>query len=130
MQAGYGMYYQDEGLGNQYGAAQSAPFVYSITAITQPGAGRITWSNPFPAASVQKQGFSTRPRDWPVERFNYVGVNDPAGDDLAIAIAGEQRKVQSAERRKLHELGAVGVIAKPFDPLRLANEVAALAGWR
>ncbi|PYV08321.1 MAG: hypothetical protein DMG07_26160 [Acidobacteria bacterium] len=89
VRAGYGMYYQDEGLGNQYGAAQSAPFVYSITAITQPGAGRITWSNPFPAASVQKQGFSTRPRDWPVERFqqwNFT-IEREVGWNSAVSLA-------------------------------------------
>src|SRR5439155_19494209 len=89
VRAGYGMYYQDEGLGNQYGAAQSAPFVYSIAAITQPGAGRITWSNPFPAASVQKQGFSTRPRDWPVERFqqwNFT-IEREVGWNSAVSLA-------------------------------------------
>ena len=32
-------------------------------------------------------------------------------------------KVQASDRRKLSELGARGIIAKPFDPMSLANEV-------
>lgn len=39
-------------------------------------------------------------------------------------------KVQGEERRELTELGAVGVIAKPFDPMRLPAEVAALLDWQ
>jgi CheY-like chemotaxis protein len=38
-------------------------------------------------------------------------------------------KVQAGDRRKLGDLGALGIIAKPFDPMRLALEIAALAGW-
>ena len=38
-------------------------------------------------------------------------------------------KVQAADRRKLTALGALGIIAKPFDPMRLAEEIGALAGW-
>jgi two-component system alkaline phosphatase synthesis response regulator PhoP len=38
-------------------------------------------------------------------------------------------KVQAADRGSLRSLGALGIIAKPFDPLRLAEEIAALAGW-
>ena len=38
-------------------------------------------------------------------------------------------KVQASERRRLQELGAVGIIAKPFDPMQLANEVARLLHW-
>jgi len=38
-------------------------------------------------------------------------------------------KVQKADYSALRELGALGVIAKPFDPMRLAEEIAALAGW-
>lgn len=32
-------------------------------------------------------------------------------------------KVQASDRRKLSELGARGIISKPFDPMSLANEV-------
>lgn len=39
-------------------------------------------------------------------------------------------KVQPAERKRLSELGARGIIAKPFEPLTLADQVAALIGGR
>ena len=38
-------------------------------------------------------------------------------------------KVQSSERRSLEELGARGVIAKPFDPTRIAALVRSILGW-
>ena len=38
-------------------------------------------------------------------------------------------KVQAADRRRFDELGVAAVIAKPFDPLTLADEVAAALGW-
>ncbi|HEY9845049.1 MAG TPA: response regulator [Candidatus Caenarcaniphilales bacterium] len=38
-------------------------------------------------------------------------------------------KVQSADRHHLHELGVTGIIAKPFDPLNLSHQVAAVLGW-
>ena len=38
-------------------------------------------------------------------------------------------KVQPAERRRWEGLGVAGVLAKPFDPLRLADEVSDLLGW-
>ena len=37
-------------------------------------------------------------------------------------------KAQTADVERLKALGAVGVIAKPFDPLRLPDELAALIG--
>ena len=37
-------------------------------------------------------------------------------------------KAQRAERERLNALGAAGVIAKPFDPLRLADELAQTLG--
>ncbi|WP_123816471.1 response regulator [Myceligenerans xiligouense] len=39
-------------------------------------------------------------------------------------------KVQRAERRRYEGLGVAGVLAKPFDPLTLADHVAGLLGWR
>ena len=39
-------------------------------------------------------------------------------------------KVQAADRRRFDELGVAAVIAKPFDPLTLADEVAEILGWR
>ena len=38
-------------------------------------------------------------------------------------------KVQAAERRRLEELGAAGVVAKPFDPMSLATELSTALGW-
>jgi len=35
-------------------------------------------------------------------------------------------KAQAAEKRQLFELGAVGVVQKPFDPMELAYQVAEL----
>ncbi len=39
-------------------------------------------------------------------------------------------KVQPADRRRLADLGACGVLAKPFDPLSLSDQVAALLSQR
>src|SRR5215813_14131789 len=38
-------------------------------------------------------------------------------------------KVQAADRRQFAELGVKGVIAKPFDPLKLAEEMSRILGW-
>ena len=38
-------------------------------------------------------------------------------------------KVQSADRRRLSDLGALGILSKPFDPMRLAADIASIAGW-
>ena len=38
-------------------------------------------------------------------------------------------KPVAAERSRLEALGARGVIAKPFDPLALPGQMAALLGW-
>jgi CheY-like chemotaxis protein len=35
-------------------------------------------------------------------------------------------KVQPADRRRLHALGAAGVIAKPFDPTQLSQQLRAI----
>src|SRR5438445_331364 len=39
-------------------------------------------------------------------------------------------KVQSADVRKFTQLGVRGVIAKPFDPLKLADEIDQLLDWK
>jgi CheY-like chemotaxis protein len=39
-------------------------------------------------------------------------------------------KVQAAELRRWDDLGVAGVIAKPFDPVRLPEQFAELLGWR
>lgn len=38
-------------------------------------------------------------------------------------------KVQASDYRRYSEMGITGTIAKPFEPLELANQVAHLLGW-
>lgn len=38
-------------------------------------------------------------------------------------------KVQSAEQRRFAEVGATAMIAKPFNPMTLADQVAEILGW-
>jgi CheY-like chemotaxis protein len=38
-------------------------------------------------------------------------------------------KVQPAERRRYEDLAVAGVLAKPFDPLALPDEIADVLGW-
>lgn len=38
-------------------------------------------------------------------------------------------KVQAADQKQLTALGAAGIIAKPFDPLTLADTVASILRW-
>jgi CheY-like chemotaxis protein len=38
-------------------------------------------------------------------------------------------KVQPADRRRFDDLGVAGVLNKPFDPMTLADQVAAVLGW-
>jgi CheY-like chemotaxis protein len=52
---------------------------------------------------------------------------DPATADIPVVFL--TAKVQAAERRRLEELGAAGVVAKPFDPMTLAGELSAAFGW-
>ncbi|MCU1372755.1 MAG: response regulator receiver protein, partial [Actinomycetia bacterium] len=52
---------------------------------------------------------------------------DPATADIPVVFL--TAKVQSIERRRLEELGAAGVVAKPFDPMTLAGELSAAFGW-
>lgn len=39
-------------------------------------------------------------------------------------------KVQASDRRRYEELGVRGAIAKPFNPLQLASQIAALLDWK
>jgi CheY-like chemotaxis protein len=38
-------------------------------------------------------------------------------------------KTRPAERDRLMDLGVAGVLAKPFDPMALPEQVAHLLGW-
>lgn len=37
--------------------------------------------------------------------------------------------IQAIERERFRELGAVGILAKPFDPMNLATQVRECLGW-
>jgi CheY-like chemotaxis protein len=53
--------------------------------------------------------------------------SDPATRDIPVIFL--TAKVQAADRRRFSELGVRSMIAKPFDPLRLAIDVAAALQW-
>jgi CheY-like chemotaxis protein len=50
---------------------------------------------------------------------------DTAGIPIILLTA----KVQPADRRRFDDLGVAGVLAKPFDPMELAAQVAGVLGW-
>jgi CheY-like chemotaxis protein len=50
-------------------------------------------------------------------------------ETAAIPVILLTAKVQPADRRRLEALGVAGVLAKPFDPMELANQVSAVLGW-
>lgn len=52
---------------------------------------------------------------------------DPLTRDIPVVFL--TAKTQAAERTRLAELGAVGILDKPFDPLKLAGDVAATLCW-
>jgi len=53
--------------------------------------------------------------------------SDPATRDIPVLFL--TAKAQTAERTRLAELGAAGVLTKPFDPLTLPGEVASALHW-
>lgn len=48
----------------------------------------------------------------------------------AIPVVILTAKTQAADRSVFAGLGVAGVLAKPFDPMTLADEVAQVLGWR
>ncbi len=52
---------------------------------------------------------------------------DPHTRDIPVILL--TAKLQGADRRQFAELGVVAVLAKPFDPLTLAGQVAEALGW-
>jgi CheY-like chemotaxis protein len=52
---------------------------------------------------------------------------DPATRDIPVVFL--TAKAQTADRARLAQLGAAGILTKPFDPLKLAGEVAATLHW-
>lgn len=51
------------------------------------------------------------------------------GNTAHIPVVLLTAKVQGLDRRKLDALGATAIIAKPFDPLTLADQISAILGW-
>jgi CheY-like chemotaxis protein len=47
----------------------------------------------------------------------------------AIPVILLTAKVQASDRRRYSQMGIVTAIAKPFNPLELANQVATALGW-
>jgi CheY-like chemotaxis protein len=52
---------------------------------------------------------------------------DPATRDIPVLFL--TAKTQTADRIRLAQLGVAGILTKPFDPLKLASEVAATLQW-
>ncbi|GAA2503250.1 response regulator [Terrabacter carboxydivorans] len=52
---------------------------------------------------------------------------DPETADIPIVLL--TAKVQSADRDRFADLPVAGVLAKPFDPMRLPAELGSLLGW-
>ncbi|WP_404789834.1 response regulator [Altericista sp. CCNU0014] len=52
---------------------------------------------------------------------------NPITRSIPVVFLTEQASL--TERHRFLELGAVGAIAKPFDPLTLAAKIAAILGW-
>jgi CheY-like chemotaxis protein len=38
-------------------------------------------------------------------------------------------KVQTSDRTRFAQLGVAGIIAKPFDPVKIADQIAQVLGW-
>lgn len=53
--------------------------------------------------------------------------NDSATQAIPVILL--TAKVQSADMAQFAKLGVTGVIAKPFDPLTLAEQVGSILGW-
>lgn len=54
--------------------------------------------------------------------------DDPATADIPVVFV--TARTQPSEVERLLELGVTGVIAKPFDPMSLAEQVTTLMDWK
>lgn len=54
--------------------------------------------------------------------------NNPATQEIPVVLL--TAKVQTVDLAQFAQLGVAGVIAKPFDPLTLAQQVAETLGWQ
>ena len=61
-----------------------------------------------------------------VETFQQLQGNPQT---QAIPVIFLTAKVQPAEQAEYKQLGAAGLIVKPFDPVQIAKEISQLLGW-
>jgi CheY-like chemotaxis protein len=52
---------------------------------------------------------------------------DPTTRDVPVIFL--TANTQTAQRQQLGQLGAAGILSKPFDPMKLASDVAAVLNW-
>jgi CheY-like chemotaxis protein len=52
---------------------------------------------------------------------------NPASRSIPVILL--TAKIQSSDRRRYAQINSIAAIAKPFDPLKLAGQVAAALGW-
>lgn len=53
--------------------------------------------------------------------------DDPSTKQIPVIMF--TAKIQPADRKRFADLGIKDVIAKPFDPMKLGNQIAAILGW-
>ena len=53
---------------------------------------------------------------------------NPATDKIPVLLL--TAKVQNSDQRRFADLGVESVLFKPFDPLTLAEQIAAVLGWK
>jgi CheY-like chemotaxis protein len=61
-----------------------------------------------------------------VETFQQLQDNSITKDIPVILLTA---KIQPADRARFSQLGIAGLIAKPFDPMTLADRIATSLGW-
>ncbi|HEY9628706.1 MAG TPA: response regulator [Coleofasciculaceae cyanobacterium] len=61
-----------------------------------------------------------------IETFQQLQANPQT---QAIPVIFLTAKVQPVEQAEYRQLGAAGLIVKPFDPVQLAQEISQLLGW-
>ncbi|MEW6499331.1 MAG: response regulator, partial [Cyanobacteriota bacterium] len=65
--------------------------------------------------------------DWDgVTTFQQLQAN-PATQHIPVLLL--TAKMQAADKRRFAQLGVTAAIAKPFDPMTLADQVAKSLGW-
>ena len=91
-------------------------------------------------AATGAQGLATAQNELPDAILLDVMMPSMSGPEVFARLRQEERlrdvpvvfltaKAQAAEQRQLALLGAAGVLTKPFDPLKLAEELSQALGW-